>query len=125
MRSTSTGILVNDGHLLENLVFVDGRRRGRELYYYRTRTGREVDFVWRGEDGRLTLIQVALQAPEGSDTLARELAALREALRQQPGSRALLVTRDDGSRQLDTPEGPIEILPIWQYLLEGEKEGRA
>lgn len=125
VRSTSTGILVNNGHLLENLVFVDGRRRGRELYYYRTRSGREVDFVWRGEDGRLTLTQVAFQAPEGSDTLARELAALREALREQPGSRALLVTMDDGPRRLDVPEGAVEILPVWQYLLEGENSGNS
>lgn len=99
---------------------MDGRRRGRELYYYRTRSGREVDFVWRGEDGRLTLIQAAFHAPEGSDTLARELAALREALRERPGSRALLVTMDDGPRQLDAPEGQVEVVPVWQYLLEGE-----
>ena len=124
VRSTSTGILVNDGHLLENIVFVDGRRRGRELYYYRTRSGREVDFVWRDGEGRLTLAQVAFQAPEGSDTLARELAALREALRERPDSRALLVTMDDGPHRLDTPEGTVEIVPVWQYLLEGEKGGR-
>jgi len=122
VRSTSTGLLVNDGHLLENLVFVDGRRRGRKLYYYRTRSGREVDFVWLGEDGRLTLIQVAFQAPEGSDTLARELAALREALREQPESRALLVTMGDGPRDLDLPEGSVEIVPVWHYLLEGESK---
>ncbi len=119
VRSTSTGILVNDGHLLENLVFVDGRRRGRELYYYRTRSGREVDFVWRDKGGKLTLVQVTYQAPDGSDTLARELAAMQEALREQPGSRALLVTMDDGPRQLDTSDGVIEIMPVWQYLLEG------
>ena len=36
-------------------MFVDGRHRGRELHYYRTQSGRKVDFVWRGGDGRLTL----------------------------------------------------------------------
>ncbi len=118
VRSTSTGILVNDGHLLENLVFVDGRRRGRELYYYRTRSGREVDFVWRGEDSRLTLAQVALRAPEGSETLTRELAALGEALREQPGSRAMLVTLDAPPGELTTPHGVVETLPAWQFLLE-------
>ncbi len=122
VRSTSTGILVNDGHLLENLVFVDGRRRGRELYYYRTRSGREVDFVWRGGDGRLSMAQVAFQAPEGSDILSRELAALREALRERPDSRALVVTMDDGPRLLDLPEGAVEVVPVWQHLLDGEHE---
>jgi predicted AAA+ superfamily ATPase len=118
IRSTSTGILVNDGHLLENLVFVDRRRRGTEVYYYRTRSGREVDFVWRGIAGRLTLVQVSFQAPDGSETLSREMAALREALGEQPGSRAVLVTMDDERRQLKTPNGEVEVLPVWQYLLE-------
>jgi uncharacterized protein len=118
VRSTSTGILVNEGHLLENLVFVDGRRRGRQMYYYRTRTGREVDFAWRGEDGRLDLLQVAFRVPEGSDTLAREVAALREAMGEQTGCRARLVTFDDEPRHLSGPGGEIEVLPVWQYLMQ-------
>ncbi|MDD4737507.1 MAG: ATP-binding protein, partial [Kiritimatiellae bacterium] len=121
VRSTSTGILVNDGHLLENLVFIDGRRRGLNLHYYRTHSRREVDFVWRTPDGRLTLVQVALQAPEGSDTLARELTALREALAEHPESKALLVTLDDAPQSIQTPEGIIQTLPVWQFLLEQER----
>jgi predicted AAA+ superfamily ATPase len=118
IRSTSTGILVNNGHLLENVVFVDQRRRGTEVFYYRTRSGREVDFVWRGGDGRLTLVQVTFQAPDGSETLAREMAALREAIAEQPGSRAVLVTMDDERRLLPIPGGEVEVIPVWQFLLE-------
>ena len=118
VRSTSSGVLVNSGHLLENLVFVDGRRRGRELHYYRTGGGREVDFVWRADDGVLDFVQVAESAPEGSVTRERELAALREALREKPHSRAWLVTRDDEDVSLATPEGPIRVLPVWRYLLD-------
>ncbi len=118
IRSTSTGILVNDGHLLENLVFLDRRRRGIELHYYRTRSGREVDFIWRGTDRRLTLAQVAFHAPDGSDTRTRELAALREALGEQPGSRAILITMDEEADKLATPNGDIELVPVWQFLLE-------
>lgn len=118
IRSTSTGILVNDGHLLENLVFVDRRRRGNEVHYYRTRAGREVDFVWRGADGRLTLAQTAFRAPEGSETLAREVAALREALGEQPESRAVLITMDDEQRRIELPTGAVEVIPVWQFLLE-------
>lgn len=120
VRSTSTGILVNDGHLLENLIFVDGRRRNMNLHYCRTHTGREVDFVWRNGNGALTLLQVALQAPEGSDTLTREVAALRDALREYPDARALLVTMDTAPRRIELAEGVVEIMPIWQYLLESD-----
>ena len=117
VRSCSTGILVNSGHLLENMVFVDGRRRGRSLFYYRTRSGREVDFAWKGAEGSLTLVQVCEQMPEGSETRKRELAALREALVEQPGSRAVVVTRDD-DEVISLPEGDIQIVPVWNFLLE-------
>jgi predicted AAA+ superfamily ATPase len=117
VRSTTNGVLVNSGHLLENLVFIDGRRRGRELHYYRTAGGREVDFVWRGEDRVLRLVQVAEHAPEGSDTHARELAALREAMRERPKSRSFLVTRDDEEGQVQVPEGSIHVMPVWRYLI--------
>ncbi len=118
VRSCSTGILVNSGHLLENLVFVDGRRRGRSLFYYRTRTGREVDFVWKDAADRVSLIQVCEQMPEGSETREREMAALREAQSEQPGCRAVVVTRDEEDR-LDSPCGTIEVVPVWKWLLEG------
>lgn len=122
VRSCSTGILVNNGHLLENLVFIDGRRRGRSLFYYRTRSGREVDFVWKGADRRLTLLQVCEQMPEGSDARQRELAALREALSEQPDSRAVIVTRDE-QETIRLTGGTVEVIPVWMWLLEGECSG--
>lgn len=116
VRSCSTGILVNSGHLLENLVFVDGRRRGRSLFYYRTRNGREVDFVWKDEAGQVCLVQVCEQMPEGSETRERELAALRAAQAEQPGCRAVVVTRDEEAL-IDSSGGAIEIIPVWKWLL--------
>lgn len=122
VRSTSTGVLVNSGHLLENLVYVDGRRRGRELHYYRTMGGREVDFVWRAEDDALRFVQVAETAPKGSVTWTREVTALREALREQPRSRGFLVTRDDEPDRLEFPEGVVHVLPVWRYLITEDGE---
>jgi predicted AAA+ superfamily ATPase len=118
VRSCSTGILVDSGHLLENMVFVDGRRRGRSLFYYRTRNGREVDFVWKNSSGQLHLVQVCEQMPEGGETRERELAALREAQAEQPGCRAVVVTRDEES-VVESPHGDIEVVPVWKWLLQG------
>jgi uncharacterized protein len=117
VRSVSTGILVNSGHLLENLVFVDGRRRGRELYYYRTVNGREVDFVWKDSGGNITLVQVCETMSKDSQTRERELKALREAQGENPKARALVVTRDEDDL-LRFDGGEIEIVPIWKWLLE-------
>lgn len=118
VRSCSTGILVNSGNLLENLVFVDGRRRGRSLFYYRTRNGREVDFVWKDSEGRVCLVQVCEQMPEGSATRVRELTALQEAQSEQSGCRAVVVTRDEEAL-VQSSHGTIEVIPIWKWLLEG------
>jgi len=47
------------GRHLENAVFLELKRRGRDLFYYRTKNGREVDFIC-GEGRNVTdLIQVA------------------------------------------------------------------
>ncbi len=117
VRSVTTGILVNSGHLLENLVFVDGRRRGRELYYYRTANGREVDFVWKDSGGNITLVQVCEDMPKDSQTRERELKALREAKGENPKSRAVVVTKDEED-VVSFDCGDIEIVPIWKWLLE-------
>jgi uncharacterized protein len=117
VRSNSTGILVNRGHLLENLVFVDARRRGHRIYYYRTRNGREVDFVWKSEDEQMLFVQVSEAIPPGSDARAREVKSLVEALNEQPGSRGVIVTMDS-EELIETEAGNIEVVPAWRYLLE-------
>ena len=42
--AVTSKISLNDGHLLENLVFVTLRSLGNKIYYYKTKNGLEVDF---------------------------------------------------------------------------------
>jgi len=58
VTSVSSGILVNAGHLLENLVFTALRRAYPEVFYYRTKSGREVDFVVVRRGRSRLLVQV-------------------------------------------------------------------
>ncbi len=44
--SNSSAILTNRNSLLENQVFTALCRVTPEIFYYKTTTGREVDFVW-------------------------------------------------------------------------------
>ncbi len=67
IASVSSAILVNSGHLLENLVFTALRRRHPEIHYYRTRTGREVDFVV-SRRGRPPLLVQACESLAGQVT---------------------------------------------------------
>jgi uncharacterized protein len=43
--SICSGILVNSGRLLENLVFTALRQVTPDIFYYKTKTGRGVDFI--------------------------------------------------------------------------------
>lgn len=62
----------------ENQVYLDLRRQGKEVYFYKTKDGYEVDFVAVDKDGRRELIQVALDI-ENAKTAAREHRALQLA----------------------------------------------
>lgn len=89
----------------------------RRVYYYRTRNGREVDFVWKSEDEQMLFVQVSEAIPPGSDARAREVKSLVEALNEQPGSRGVIVTMDS-EELIETEAGNIEVVPAWRYLLE-------
>ncbi len=47
VTSVASGVLLNKGHLLENLVFVALCRVTAEIFYFRSKNGREVDFIAR------------------------------------------------------------------------------
>ena len=116
VTSVSSGILVNSGHLLENLVFVALRRHHPEIYYYKTKTGREVDFVVSVRGGAQMLVQVC-ESLADPQTMKRETAALSEAMLQLGLKTGTIVTRNE-SRQITSGSGGIEVVPVWKFLLD-------
>jgi predicted AAA+ superfamily ATPase len=115
VTSVSSGILVNAGHLLETLVFTALRRLHPEVYYYRTKAGREVDFIVppRGRARMLVQVCESLAEPQARK---RETAALREAMAELGLKAGTIVTRNDDER-IDAGNGTIEVVPIWRFLL--------
>jgi hypothetical protein len=116
VTSVSSGILVNSGHLLENLLFMALRRQHSELNYYKTRTGREVDFIVpkRGQPRMLVQACESLAEPQ---TRKRETAALREAMVELGLKTGTIVTRNEDQR-MDVEAGTIEVVPAWRFLLD-------
>ncbi len=107
----------NIGHTLEVAVHGELSRRGDEIAYVKTADGFEVDFLSRGVDGRRTLIQVCAD-PSPPKTLAREVRALQAAAEEHPVDRQLILSLESRLAFPDVPN-PIEILPAWQWMLEG------
>jgi len=116
VNSVSSGILANFGHLLENLTFTALRRLYAEIYYYKTKTGKEVDFIVPMRDGTRMLIQVCESLTE-PQTRKREMAALSEAMAELGLTTGTIVTRNDDER-IDTGHGAISVVPIWRFLLD-------
>lgn len=116
VRSVSSGILANTGHLLENLVFTALRRISSDIFYYRTRSGKEVDFIVLLPDRSRLLVQVSETLADPA-TRKRELAALYEAMQELGASQATIVTRAD-EEHIKQDTGCITVVPAWKWLLE-------
>jgi len=116
VASVSSGILVNSGHLLENMAFTALRRLYPEIYYYKTKTGREVDFIIPIRNRARLLIQICESLSE-PQTRKRELAALSEAMAELGLKSGTVVTKNESER-IDADGGIIEVVPIWRFLLD-------
>ena len=76
------------------------------------------DFLARRSGEAPQAIQVAVTIADPG-TRERELRALEAAMVEREVSRATLVTLDD-EQQIETPSGPVQVLPVWRWLLRDE-----
>lgn len=105
------------GRILETCVFLELRRRGGEIYYYKTTGGREVDFYVRGGKSEKQLLQVAWDI-EDSTTRKREVNTLLEAMEEQGLSEGLLLTNTTGET-IQIGDRRILVKPVYKWLLGG------
>ena len=115
IRSISSGILINSGHLLENLVFIALRRLNGKLFYYRTERGTEVDFLMINDAGGKELFQVS-ESMENPATRQREIQSLKLAMSELGLNGGTIITRNE-AEQIETDRGKIEVVPVWRFLL--------
>ena len=105
----------NIGHLFENIVFLALKRRGGEVFYWKSVKGREVDFVVK--DGlRITeAIQVCASLAD-PNTRRREIRSLCEAAEALNAERLTVISEDEEGIE-KTDSGDIVIVPLWKWLL--------
>ena len=115
VTSVSSGILVNSGHLLENLVFTALRRASPDIYYYKTKGGLEVDFITQIQGGSRLLVQVC-ESMVKPQTRKREVTALGEAMAELGLKTGTIVTRNE-EEEIKVDAGKISVVPAWRFLL--------
>ncbi|OGI60137.1 hypothetical protein A2641_03575, partial [Candidatus Nomurabacteria bacterium RIFCSPHIGHO2_01_FULL_37_25] len=110
----------NTGKLMENLVFTElvkkGNQPGRELFYYKTRNDREIDFVLKKGYQVMELIQVCYDITD-ADVEQREVKALVEAGKELNVSKLTVLTWNE-KRAVEKDNMTIQFRPLWEWLFE-------
>lgn len=114
IRATSSGIMVNSGRLLENIVFMALRRITSYIFYYKTKDGYEVDFIAQLSDRSRLLIQVC-ESLKDSKTKAREINALNKAMLELNIPKGIIVTETEEA-MIQVESGTIEVMAAWRFL---------
>lgn len=106
----------NRGKFLENLVFLQLRRKFPEVYYYKTSNNLEVDFVVKAGVKDLRLIQVSGNL-RNDKTRQREIAALTKAMGELHLKTSLILT-DDEEESIVSAGNTITVRPVYKWLLD-------
>jgi hypothetical protein len=106
------------GDLLENIVYLELKRRFEEIYYFKTAQNYEVDFLVKQREKITHLIQVSLTL-EDEKTKKRELRALVKSaieLKHTSHTKLMLLTMDESIiEEFDGVE--IEVVNVFEWLL--------
>ncbi|MBO4305233.1 MAG: ATP-binding protein [Lentisphaeria bacterium] len=105
---------LDQGPLLENLVYLQLRRQGFKVEYVITSDGSEVDFIaFHPMRNDYKLLQVCFDMSDRK-TFDREVTALRDAADALGVKDRCVVTWDDE----DSLPGNVQVVPIWKFLLD-------
>lgn len=109
----------NLGHLYENLVFLELKRRNEEVFYWKSKKGKEVDFVTKKglKIDRAIQVAVSLSDKKVRDREIQSLIDIKDELR--PQSLILLTEDEEGEETRGAVK--IRILPLWKWLVLKEQ----
>jgi len=104
----------NRGRTLENLVFLELRRRTPSIFYYKSGGGHEIDFLVK-EKKSWNLIQVCYDIGQ-IDVFTREKRALLTGLQELKIHSGTIINEHE-KRTETVGNYSLEILPAWEWLL--------
>ena len=96
----------DEGRLAENTVFIELKRREKEIFYWKNKN--EVDFIIKNRDQTLEAINVSYT----NELNERETKGLHEFKKEFKTKKLILITKD-----LEKKEKGINYVPLWKWLL--------
>ncbi len=105
----------NIGKSLENIVFEQLLRSNKELYYWKTQNGMEIDFVIKENTKLKNAYQVTYTLT--TENRDREIRSLTALLKENNDINCYILTYEQ-EETINHKNGKIEVIPIWKWLLE-------
>jgi len=99
------------GRLLENTVYLQLRRSGSEIWYFKGK--KECDFVYRQEKNVFSAIQVSWQVEQQNEK--REVEGLLEAMNQLNLNEGTIITFDQEDK-FNKDGKTIRLIPGWKWM---------
>jgi len=103
----------NSGRVLENAVFLELKRRGRDVYYFKEKN--ECDFIIREKNRPDMAIQVTKRLDAQNDN--REINGILEAMKKLRLKKGIIITEDQEEERIIKGK-KIKIVPVYKWLLE-------
>lgn len=106
-NSVSFKFSKDEGKLVENIVFVELKRREKEVYYWKDKG--EVDFVIKDKN-----VLIGINVSYSNDIDKREINSLlefKDKFRERAG-KLIIITKN-----LEKKEGRINYIPLWKWIL--------
>jgi len=118
ISSKSFRFIENYGRALENLVFIElvksGLKPNENIYYYKSKNQREIDFVIKDGLKVIKLIQVVYDI-SNEDVFNREIKSLLDGAKEINCNQLVVITWDEESKEKINGQ-EINIIPLWKFL---------
>ncbi|MCK4348726.1 MAG: ATP-binding protein [Thermoplasmatales archaeon] len=102
----------NKGRILENMVFIELKRTGYEIFYYENKN--ECDFVIKDENKIIGAIQVCYMFHK--DNKKREINGLLEAMDKFHLKTGILLTSEQED-EISAHNKKIIVMPVWKWMV--------
>lgn len=102
----------NKGRILENIVFLELKRRGKEIFYHSNKN--ECDFILKKGLTITNAIQVCYDL--NIENEEREKSGLLEAMYKYKLNSGIILTYDQ-EEEIQIDEYKVQIIPVWKWLI--------
>jgi len=103
----------DNGRLLENTLFLELRRRGNQVWYFKGK--RECDFIYKDKRNKYSAMQVSWEVNPTNEK--REIDGLFEAMQQLELKEGCIITFNQED-QITMDGKLIKLIPAWKWIAE-------